>query len=240
MSLTQAPRAPRVDIRLEVAVGVAGSGVKVRSTALNISETGVLIRSSRRAPVGTILDLNFKGFSVEAVVIWAKPTDEGLLIGLKFVSARRRARAAIQRIVTAGSEVLEPDDSERQPEGRRIRFPRASETIGAVAVAAALTTAAVMSGGRAELDDDGLAQDLRRTVAVVVVGVEAFRAREGRLPDVAELVAEGLVDPLVDQEMEYEVNAQGYVLRLTQDSLVAEYDGRIPLDRWIDGGWGVQ
>ena len=80
-----------------------------------------------------------------------------------------------------------------------------------------------------------MAEDLRRTVGALVEEIEAFRAEEGRLPEEAELIAEELIGPEIDDQMEYTVTADGYVIRLSEDSLVAEYDGSVPLDRWVAG-----
>ncbi len=91
-------------------------------------------------------------------------------------------------------------------------------------------------GGPEELSDDILLEDLRRSAASLVEEIEAFRTEEGRLPDEAELLAEELIGADIDEGLEYVRTDDEYVVRLTEEVLVVEYDGSVPLDAWINDG----
>jgi hypothetical protein len=63
-------------------------------TGLNISETGVLIRTDRWEPVGSLLHLTFPAFTSQAEVVWNSEAEGevGVLLGMKFASMRWRDR----------------------------------------------------------------------------------------------------------------------------------------------------
>lgn len=66
---------------------------------MNISETGVLVRASKLMPRGTAVDLEFKDFSAQGEVIWTKQTNQGFLLGMRFVSLGWRARRVVRGLL---------------------------------------------------------------------------------------------------------------------------------------------
>ena len=96
--------APRFDIQLVVALAFEGCGTTVQGVSQNISETGVLIRSSALAPRGAVARLEFKEFATKAEVIWTRETDEGLLLGMRFLSVGWGDRRALNKIFESMAE----------------------------------------------------------------------------------------------------------------------------------------
>jgi hypothetical protein len=96
--------APRVNIQLVVALEFEECGTTAQGVSQNISETGVLIRSSKLAPRGAVARLEFKEFKTEAEVIWTKEAEHGLLLGMRFLSMGWRARKALSDILESTGE----------------------------------------------------------------------------------------------------------------------------------------
>lgn len=68
-----------------------------------MSETGVLLRVGRRVSRGTEVELEFQNFKGQGEVIWTAKRDEGgHLVGVKFVSMRRRDRKALEKTLKRG------------------------------------------------------------------------------------------------------------------------------------------
>jgi len=82
--------APRYAIELAVTLFPPDSGDCFPGTSLNLSETGVLIRTARWEPPGAVLNLKFPTFGCAAAVVWnSDPKGEvGVLLGMRFVSLR--------------------------------------------------------------------------------------------------------------------------------------------------------
>jgi hypothetical protein len=97
-----------------------------------------------------------------------------------------------------------------------------------VLVVAALLGRTVWSlRARAEPPPARVEADLRWAVAQVVRRVEDLRSRTGRLPRAEEL--QGLVSDLVV----YEPAGDGYRVRGQRGGVRVEYDGTVPLERWL-------
>ena len=92
--------APRADIRLSVTLTFEGPPSP--AVSVNLSETGVLVRSGRQAPIGSLVQLEFKEFKAKGELIWTGKTDDaGVLLGMKFVSIGRRDLGVVRGLVEA-------------------------------------------------------------------------------------------------------------------------------------------
>ena len=99
--MTQRP-APRANVRLAVTLVFDGSDLQVPAVSVNLSETGVLVRTARRTSRGTLAELEFKEFRARGEVIWTGQTsEEGVLLGMKFVSISRSHRKFVRELVQA-------------------------------------------------------------------------------------------------------------------------------------------
>ena len=79
------------------------SGDGFPGTSLNISETGVLIRTARWEPLGALLDLRFPPFSCAAEVLWNSEAqgEVGVLLGMRLVSMREEDRERLALMLGA-------------------------------------------------------------------------------------------------------------------------------------------
>ena len=94
--------APRADIRLSVTLTFDGPPLPTPAVSVNLSETGVLVRSGRQAPRGAPVQLEFKEFKAKGELIWTGKTDDaGVLLGIKFVSIGRRDLGVVRSLVDA-------------------------------------------------------------------------------------------------------------------------------------------
>ncbi len=94
--------APRADIRLSVTLTFEESPLPALAISVNLSETGVLVRSGRQAPRGSLVQLEFTEFKAKGELIWTRKTDDaGVLLGMKFVSIGRRDLGVVRSLVEA-------------------------------------------------------------------------------------------------------------------------------------------
>jgi hypothetical protein len=102
--------APRFDIELPLEMGDSGGGASFRGVSLNISESGMLVRSDEERPRGTTLRFEFAPFGGTAMVIWTRhvgadprvrDTAGGILLGMKFLAMKRQDRKTLNRILQA-------------------------------------------------------------------------------------------------------------------------------------------
>jgi hypothetical protein len=100
--------APRFDIELPVEMGDPGTDKPFRGVSLNISESGMLVRSEEERARGTTLRFEFAPFGGTAQVIWTRHvsgetrgTVAGALLGMKFLSMTRQDRKTLLRILQA-------------------------------------------------------------------------------------------------------------------------------------------
>ncbi len=77
---------PRVSKRLAVTLSFEGSGIVEDGVVENISETGVLVRTTTKQPVGAIAQIDFGEFEAKGEVIWSEESDDGTLLGMRLVS----------------------------------------------------------------------------------------------------------------------------------------------------------
>ena len=96
--------APRFNIQLVVAMTFEERGTTAQGVSQNISETGVLIRSSAMAPRGAVARLEFTEFKTKAEVIWTRETEDGLLLGMRFLSMGWGDRRALNKILESVAE----------------------------------------------------------------------------------------------------------------------------------------
>jgi hypothetical protein len=78
--------APRINIRLIIELICEDCEPMIQGVSENISETGVLVRTSGIARQGTTVHLEFKEFGVHADLVWRKDTRDGILLGIRFLS----------------------------------------------------------------------------------------------------------------------------------------------------------
>ena len=90
--------APRFDIELDVRLIHEDSNTEFHGVSKNMSETGVLVLTERQEPRGTRLGLEFPAFKGEGEIIWTKATDEGALLGMRFLSMGWRDRRALKSL----------------------------------------------------------------------------------------------------------------------------------------------
>jgi c-di-GMP-binding flagellar brake protein YcgR len=100
--------APRFDIELPVEMGEPSNGVAFRGVSLNISESGMLVRTEQELPRGTTLRFEFAPFGGTAMVIWARQvprdgrgSEPSVLLGLKFLAMNRQDKKTLARILQA-------------------------------------------------------------------------------------------------------------------------------------------
>ena len=102
--------APRFDIEFPVEMADPSDGVSFRGVSLNMSESGMLVRSEEERPRGTTLRFEFAPFGGTAQVIWTRHVtsdlpvrdgEGGILLGMKFVSMKRQDKKTLHRILKA-------------------------------------------------------------------------------------------------------------------------------------------
>lgn len=73
---------------------------------------------------------------------------------------------------------------------------------------------------------------LRWEVGQLVLEIEAHRAAQGRLPDPSEIA------DLLDEIVAYSLTDGGYVVVAEEGQVRLEYDGSVPIERWMAGSGG--
>ncbi|GEM_PF-3518240 len=66
----------------------------------NLSETGMLVVSEDPRPPGTVLRFKFYQFGGWAEVVWRRQSEEGPLLGLRFVEMSPEDRAQLRRLLS--------------------------------------------------------------------------------------------------------------------------------------------
>ena len=113
--------APRQAIEVPVTLSSGDLRDGFPGTSLNISETGVLIRTDRWEPLGALLHLRFPTFACEAKVVWNSEAkgEVGILLGMQFTSMlwedRERLALMLGRHWTAPVETY-PWSRSRHPQ----------------------------------------------------------------------------------------------------------------------------
>jgi len=107
---------------------------------------------------------------------------------------------------------------------------QAPALVGAAVIFAAVIAWDVYAFSRAPapVPTDELRVDLRWLVADAVGVIEGFRIETGRLPTRAEL------GDLLAEDLLYEVRGDSYVVAVAEGALRVQFDGTVPLDRWVD------
>lgn len=82
------------------------------------------------------------------------------------------------------------------------------------------------------LPDDIVAADLRISVGTLAEEIDLFFAQEGRLPTVADLTA----DELLDEGVTYAAQDSGYTITATDEVVTVTYESATDLESWIAGG----
>lgn len=95
--------AARINVRLSATLLLEGVPSSIPAISVNLSETGILLRVGRMVPRGTRVELKSQEFQARGEVIWTAKADQGgHLIGVKFLSLRRRDRRALEKILRSG------------------------------------------------------------------------------------------------------------------------------------------
>lgn len=96
--------APRVDLIVPVVLWDEDPEVSFMAYSVNLSRTGMLVLSDETRPRGTVLHFEatpeLKG---RCEVIWTRESrSEGIFLGMKFRSLRRRARKELAELTVPG------------------------------------------------------------------------------------------------------------------------------------------
>lgn len=97
--------APRFDIALPVELTEEQADSSFRAISVNISESGMLVRSAHQKERGTVLRFAFAPFGGTAQVIWTHMHQGNggtqMLLGMKFLAMKRRDRKVLVRMLNA-------------------------------------------------------------------------------------------------------------------------------------------
>jgi hypothetical protein len=87
--------------------------------SLNISETGVLLRTARREPHGALLHLTFPTFASAAEVVWSSEAkgEVGVLLGMQFLSMGGKDREQLAMILGRPGTLIARDPADRRNAG---------------------------------------------------------------------------------------------------------------------------
>ncbi len=89
--------APRITVKLPVTLTFEESSTTAKGISENMSETGVLVLTSRKEPEGAIAKLSFQTFDATAEVRWAATVEGDVRLGMKFVYIDERGREFVHR-----------------------------------------------------------------------------------------------------------------------------------------------
>ncbi len=97
-------RGPRFDLVTLIVLTPFGTEDLFTAYSVNMSEDGMLVRSTRRLPRGTLLVFATATFAGECEVMWAHDSADGqTLAGVHFTSLGARAREELERLLAAPS-----------------------------------------------------------------------------------------------------------------------------------------
>lgn len=96
MDLSAHP-APRRILQRDVELRMAGSGLRIFGECRNLSETGMLVVAEDSRPPGTRLQFLCHDFQGYAEVVWRQESEEGVLLGLRFLHLDRTDQAVLTR-----------------------------------------------------------------------------------------------------------------------------------------------
>jgi hypothetical protein len=103
VSLYDEQPATRINIRLSATLQSDDTSSPIPAVSVNLSETGVLLTVGRRARRGSQVQLEFREFRAKGEVIWtAKRDGGGHLVGVRFLSLRRRDRKVLEQLLQSG------------------------------------------------------------------------------------------------------------------------------------------
>jgi hypothetical protein len=93
-------RAPRFDLVTLVVLTPFGTEDMFTAFSVNVSEDGMLVRSTHRLERGTVLEFATATFAGECEVMWAHDSADGqTLSGVHFTSLGPRARQELDRLL---------------------------------------------------------------------------------------------------------------------------------------------
>ena len=93
-------RPSRVDFETLVVFAPSGSEDAFTGTSVNLSLSGMLVRSERRVEPGSVLQFATAAFAGECEVMWGhESSDGGSLFGIRFVSLGPRADEELAKIL---------------------------------------------------------------------------------------------------------------------------------------------
>ena len=94
--------APSFDVELPVELSSEESGEPFLGVSINLSDTGMLVVADEPQLRGTPLRFDFQQFGGTSEVIWTREDKvRGVLLGMKFLSLKRRDRKTLCRILEA-------------------------------------------------------------------------------------------------------------------------------------------
>lgn len=94
---------PRVDIRLTGSISSDGA-TPTRVVSVNLSDTGILLKARQSIPRGVTVQLEFPEFKAGGDVIWNRDTEDGILVGVKFLSLGWRDRRKVRELVALSED----------------------------------------------------------------------------------------------------------------------------------------
>jgi hypothetical protein len=100
--------APRYAIELEVELRSRDTDFAFVGITENLSESGLLVRTWRTEPKGTLFDLTFPTFRGAAEVVWTRESDEqeGAGLGMRFVSLSSTGNEELPRLLASAGAVF--------------------------------------------------------------------------------------------------------------------------------------
>jgi hypothetical protein len=89
--------APRRILQRDVELRTGPSGLRLFGECQNLSETGMLVVAEDGRPPGTRLQFLCHDFQGYAEVVWRQESEEGVLLGLRFLHLDPRDQAVLAR-----------------------------------------------------------------------------------------------------------------------------------------------
>ena len=91
--------APRHFVREPVELRPELHPRQIFAESRNLSETGMLVVSEDPRPPGSVLRFRFYEFGGRAEVVWRRQSEDGPLLGLRFVEMDPGDRARLRRVL---------------------------------------------------------------------------------------------------------------------------------------------
>lgn len=89
--------APRRIIQRDVELRTLQSGLRLFGESRNLSETGMLVVAEDSRPPGTRVQFLCHDFQGQAEVVWRQESEEGVLLGLRFLHLAPESRRFLSR-----------------------------------------------------------------------------------------------------------------------------------------------